>query len=100
MVDEDSRLHAISASAGELRWEQSDLLYRQLSAPTVHNGFIMVADDKGFIHALSQVDGAIVGRTRLDRSGVRVRMLSVNGLLYAYSNKGNLIAYRLQAIDS
>ena len=99
LVDEDSRIHAISADEGELRWEQSALLHRQLSAPAVFEGFLLVADDQGYLHIVSQVDGAVVGRARVDGSGVRVPMRVANDALYVYSNDGKLAAYSLQAIN-
>ena len=97
-VDEKSRLFALDAESGEQRWEQSALLNRQLSAPVVFGGFLVVADFDGYIHVMSQIDGAIVGRIKIDGSGVRVPMRGVDNLLYVYSNKGKLAAYTLENI--
>ena len=97
-VDEKSRLFALDAESGEQRWEQSALLNRQLSAPVVFGGFLVVADFDGYIHVMSQIDGAIVGRIKIDGSGVRVPMRGVDNLLYVYSNKGKLVAYTLENI--
>lgn len=97
-VDERGRLFAVDAESGEQRWEQSALLNRQLSAPVVFGGFLVVADLEGYIHVMSQIDGAIIGRAKVDGSGVRVPMRAVDNLLYVYSNKGKLAAYTLENI--
>lgn len=96
LVDEKSRMYGLDADDGEQRWEQSALLNRQLGSPVNFNGFLVVADYKGFLHAISQVDGSIVGRTRVDSSGVRVPMRSADQQLYVYSDDGKLAAYRLE----
>jgi outer membrane protein assembly factor BamB len=95
-VDEKSRIFAIEDKSGDQKWEQSALLNRELSAPVVFGGFLILADSKGYIHALSQVDGSIVGRTKIDGSGVRVPMRVVGDSLYVYSNDGKLASYQLQ----
>ena len=98
VVDEKSRLYALDASSGELRWEQSELLRRELSAPVVFDGFLLVADYKGYIHVLSQVDGRVVGRARVDGSGVRVPMRVVAGQLLVYANDGKIAAYSMETL--
>lgn len=100
LVDERSRVYAIDEKDGEQRWEQSVFLNRELSAPVVFAGFLLVADYKGYIHILSQVDGSVVGRKRIDSSGVRVPMQVFAGQLYVYANDGELAAYTLEQIDA
>ena len=97
LVDEDSRIYSVNARDGEQRWENSALLNRELSAPVVFAGYLLVADHDGYVHALSQVDGSLVGRTRVDGAGVRVPMRVVDELLVVYANDGKLAAYDLQA---
>ncbi len=55
----------------------------------------MVADSKGYLHALSQVDGSVVGRTKVDGAGVRVPMRVIDDALYVYSDEGKLATYHL-----
>jgi outer membrane protein assembly factor BamB len=56
-----------------------------------------VADFEGYVHVLSQVDGAFVGRVRADDDGVRADMLSVDNVLYVFGNSGDLVAYEITA---
>lgn len=98
LVDEKSRLYAIDSGSGEVRWEQSQFLHRQLSAPVVFAGYLVVADYKGYLHVLSQVDGSVVGRARVDNSGVRAPMRVIDDRLQVYTNDGKLVALTLQRL--
>lgn len=99
MADEKGRVYSINARDGEQRWERSFFVNRELSAPVVFAGYVLVGDDQGYLHVLSQVDGSIVGRTRVDGSGLRARMLVAGDRLIVYSNAGKLAAYSLQGLD-
>ncbi|MGB5325209.1 MAG: outer membrane protein assembly factor BamB [Pseudomonadales bacterium] len=96
MVNEKGRVYSINARDGEQRWEQSALVNRELSAPVVFNGYLVVGDVQGYLHVLSQIDGSIVGRARIDSSGVRAPMRVAGEQLIVYSNDGKLAAYSLQ----
>lgn len=100
VVDEKSRIFAIDDESGDQKWEQSSLLNRELSAPVVFGGFLVVADGKGYLHVMSQVDGSLIGRAKVDGSGVRVPMRVVGDRLYIYSNDGKLAAYKIENIAS
>ena len=56
-----------------------------------------VVDFEGYLHLLSQVDGDIVGRTKVDSSGARADMIASGNRLYIYSNDGALKAYDVEA---
>ncbi len=80
----------------EIIWENDQLDLRQVSRPVSFNNYIAVGDFEGYLHLLSQVDGRFVGRIRVDRSGLRI-IQSQGGILYAYGNGGNLVAYQVEA---
>jgi len=98
LVDDKSQLFAYSENDGEERWLQSKLTHRELSAPAVFAGYLMVADYKGYLHVLSEVDGGIVGRTRVDRAAVRVPMIAYRDQFYVYTDDGKLAAYTLEVL--
>jgi len=77
-------------------WRNEELDLRELTAPTPIGNYIAVADFEGYVHLLSQIDGRIVGRTRVDGDGVRARMLADGNTLYVYGNSGRLTALTLQ----
>lgn len=78
-----------------VRWEQTVLARRQLTAPTSWASYVAVGDFEGYLHLLSQVDGHLVARVRVNSSGLRAPLLLSGDLLYVYANNGALVAYRL-----
>ena len=60
------------------------------------SSYVIVGDFEGYIHALSQVDGHIAARTRVDSSGIQVDLQTFDNKLLVYSNDGKLVAYKLE----
>ena len=78
-----------------VRWEQTVLERRKLTAPAVLGSYVLVGDFEGYLHALSQVDGTMGARTRVDADGIQTSMLVNNDIIYVYGNSGTLVAYQL-----
>ena len=68
-------LSAMDKTNGASLWTQKKLLNRQLSAPAVNKGYIIVGDYAGYVHAISHIDGSIAGRYNASSSGIRVQPL-------------------------
>ena len=100
VTDEDGTLTAYLRNGQGVRWEQGALGYRGLSRPTVVSSYVAVADFKGIVHLISQVDGEFVGRVKVDGSGARADMLSDGNILYVYGDSGKLVAYEITAKDA
>lgn len=96
VADADDTVKAYRVSQETPVWQNTDLRRRRLSAPQGFSNYVAVGDFEGYVHLLAQSDGRFVGRTRVDRSGVRGRMLSQGNTLYVYGNGGNLVALRVQ----
>ncbi|MDE0982528.1 MAG: outer membrane protein assembly factor BamB [Gammaproteobacteria bacterium] len=94
--DDKSQIFAIRDNSEDIVWDNSDLINRQITAPTAVGNYIAVADYDGYVHLLSQIDGRIVGRIQADKDGVRANLLADNGRLYVFGNSGRLTAYQLQ----
>jgi outer membrane protein assembly factor BamB len=94
--DDRSYIVAVRDNSTDTVWQNEDLQYRQITAPTAVNNFVAVADYEGYVHLLSQIDGRIVGRIRVDNDGVRSTILARNGRIYVYGNSGRLTALSLQ----
>ena len=94
--DDQSQVFAIRDNSEDIVWGNSDLLNREITAPTVVGNYIAVADYDGYVHLLSQIDGRIVGRIEADNDGVRANLLANNRRLYVFGNSGRLTAYQLQ----
>ncbi len=91
-----SHLVAVRDNSNEIVWTNEDLHNRGLTGPVTIGNYIAVADFEGYLHIISQIDGRIVGRTRIDSDGVRAGMSVAGGLLYVYGNSGTLVALAIQ----
>lgn len=95
-VNERGYVRAYRANQETPTWENANLLRRSLTSPLGFSNYVAVGDFEGYVHLLSQVDGRLVGRTRVDRNGIRARMLNSGNTLYVYGNGGTLSALRVQ----
>ena len=86
---------AIQNNTERTVWENRDLRLRKPSSPATINNYVAVADFEGYLHLISQIDGNIVSRIRVDRDGVRANILTESNTLYVYGNSGQVVALRL-----
>lgn len=94
--DDKGHLVAVRDNSEDVVWENDDLEFREITAPTAIGNFVALADFEGYVHLVSQIDGRIVGRTQIDNDGVRANMLAQDGKLYVYGNSGRLVALDFQ----
>ena len=80
----------------DIVWLNEDLQHRSITAPTAIGNYVAVADFEGYVHLISQIDGRIVGRSRVDDDGVRANLLADRGRLITFGNSGTLAAYSLR----
>ena len=71
VADVDGTLSAFLRTGQGVRWQNIELGYRQLSRPTPVNSYVATVDFDGYLHLLSQVDGQIVGRTKIGGDAAR-----------------------------
>ncbi len=96
VAEADGKLSAYKVNDGSLQWQLEELSWRKLSAPATIGPYVAVADFDGYIHLISQIDGQIAGRERIDGSGVRAPLLRYRDSLLVYSNKGKLVSYSIK----
>jgi len=94
-VNEDSQVWSFDKSAGSDMWKNDKLKYRWLTAPTVQNNYVVVADSEGYVHWLQTSDGALAARERLSKKPIRAQPLVVGDTVYVEDVKGRIGAYRL-----
>ena len=97
VADDDGTVSAFLRNGQSVRWQNIDLGFRDLSRPTPVSSYVAVVDFEGYLHLLSQVDGEIVGRTKVDSSGARADMLTRGNRLFVFTNDGALKAYDVEA---
>jgi len=95
VADTGGQVLRLRSSGGRAEWTNTDLLRRGLTPPLVMGDYVMVADSEGFLHALSQTDGSIVGRVKVDGDGVAVAMVTDGSTLFVQDQDDDLTAYQL-----
>ncbi|VAW76392.1 Outer membrane beta-barrel assembly protein BamB [hydrothermal vent metagenome] len=97
--DEVSSLWALDRRAGAALWKNSDLQNRALTGPVVVGGYVAVGDFEGYLHLFSRIDGEIVGRQRVERSGILVPPVALGDRLLVLGNGGKLVMYQLTPVE-
>jgi outer membrane protein assembly factor BamB len=95
VVDTKDQVLRMRSSGGRAEWTNTDLLRRGLTPPLAVGDYVMVADSEGYLHALSQADGSIVGRVKVDGDGVAVGMVTDGTTLFVQDKDDDLTAYQL-----
>ena len=94
--NDESHLVAVRDNSSDVVWQNEELQYRDLTAPKTISNYVAVADFEGYLHLISQIDGRIVGRTRLDNDGVRSNLIEEDGSLIVYGNGGSLVSLTIE----
>ncbi|MGK0500785.1 MAG: outer membrane protein assembly factor BamB [Oceanicoccus sp.] len=97
---EDGSVTAFEKSGRGARWAQTVLARRKLTGSATLNSYVVVGDVEGYLHALSQVDGHMAARTRVDSDGIQIDLQTVGDMLLVYSNGGKLATYKLEEKSS
>jgi outer membrane protein assembly factor BamB len=96
VVGEEGSVTAFEKSGQGARWAQTVLARRKLTGSVTLSSYVIVGDVEGYLHALSQVDGHVAARTRVDSAGIQIDLQTAEELLIVYANNGKLAAYRLE----
>lgn len=95
VTDSDSNLWAVDRVSGDMIWKQDKLAYRQLTAPVSIGEYILLGDFEGYVHIISQLDGSLVGRDKIDGDGFLVQPQVDGDTVYIYGNGGKLAALQI-----
>ena len=98
VVDENSVITAIDQRTSSVAWEQRALFKRGLSGGATVGPYLVVGDEEGFIHVLSQQDGRLLARRKLDGDGIRSQPVVADDIVYCIGNGGDLIAFRIEPV--
>ena len=93
---DESHLVAVRDNSSDVVWQNEELQYRDLTAPKTISNYVAVADFEGYLHLISQIDGRIIGRTRIDNDGVRSNLIVEDGSLIVYGNGGSLVSLTIE----
>jgi outer membrane protein assembly factor BamB len=100
VTDADDHIWSLDATNGATLWQQKALHARQLSAPAMVGGYLVVGDFDGYLHWLSQYDGQMLARSRVGSDPIRVKPLVYNDTVYVFGDGGKLTALKAEPIES
>ncbi|WP_079419445.1 outer membrane protein assembly factor BamB [Thiomonas intermedia] len=86
-------VQAYSATDGVPSWTNSQLKYRNLSAPLLVGRTVAVGDYQGYISFLSAKDGSIVGRVATDGSAIQAAPVVLGKTMVVVTAKGGIYAF-------
>lgn len=93
--DVNGTVHALDKTTGAYVWKQDKLANRELSAPLIYRGYVVVADLQGYVHFLSREDGAFVARIATDGAPIRAQPEALTDGILVQTKKGGLFALSL-----
>ncbi|PWC22738.1 outer membrane protein assembly factor BamB [Brenneria roseae subsp. roseae] len=93
LVDQDDRIVALNTNGGVNLWRQSDLLHRNLTAPVLFNGYLVVGDSEGYLHWLNTADGRFVVQQKVDSSGFLSKPVIASDKLLIQAKNGEVYAF-------
>jgi outer membrane protein assembly factor BamB len=92
LTDDKGSVHALDRSTGASVWKQDLLALRKIGGPQMIGDFVGVVDVEGYLHVLSPVNGAYVGRLATDGKAPTAQPeLLLTGALWQ-STSGTLFA--------
>ncbi len=96
-TDTQSDIWQLDARSGADLWKQAELHQRRLTRPALVKNYLVVGDFEGYLHVLSQDDGSLLGRIRIDDTPIEIPPLVYDDVVYVYSNGGTLAAIALES---
>lgn len=99
LADQRSELMALSRNSGRELWRRDDLRNRDLSAPAVISGLVVVGDFEGYLHWFDLGTGELQARVRAGSDRITSQPLVVNDILYVMNDGGKLYAYKVLSDD-
>lgn len=94
VVDQDDNVYGLRAADGVTMWSQYKLLHRNLSAPEIFNGYLVVGDGEGYLHWLDTSNGQFVAQNKLNSSGILSRPSIAGDKLMVQARDGRLYLLR------
>jgi len=91
----DGNIIAFVQDGRDVRWEQTILSKRKLTAPLALDDYVIVGDFEGYLHAFTQREGVPAARVQVDDDGIRVDLIPYKDGFITYTNSGKLVFYTL-----
>ncbi|TDB61070.1 outer membrane protein assembly factor BamB [Photorhabdus khanii] len=93
IVDQNDRVMSLRQSDGVTLWTQTKLQHRNLTAPEMYNGYLVVGDSEGYLHWLNMDDGKFVAQHKVDSSGLMSRPVVAGDKLMVQAKDGTVYLF-------
>lgn len=93
-VESDGKIIAWRRSDGERVWVAEQLRYRNMTAPVAVGRALVMGDDGGWLHWLSQDSGATLTRATTDGSALTAAPVLVDGTVVVVTRNGSIFGFR------
>ena len=94
ITDSKSHIYLIDRSTGTEKWSNTQLEYRNLTAPLVLGDYIVVGDGEGYLYWISQTTGKIAAMQEVDSAGLYATPIIDGDLIYIQTRGGELVAIK------
>lgn len=94
LTDAKSHVYAVDRSNGSEKWANTQLSYRNLTAPVTFGDYVVVGDGEGYLYWLDDASGRIVAMQELDSDGLYVAPVADGDVLYVQTRSGDLVALK------
>lgn len=96
LADKAGNVWALDRNSGADLWKQDAMQRRWLTTPAIQGDYAVVGDIEGYLHWLRLDNGQMAARVRVEKGLIRATpLVSDQGVLYAISTNGKLVAYSL-----
>jgi len=94
VTDDAGAVHALDKSTGASIWKQDRLAKRLIGGPQIIDDQVGVVDIEGWLHLISPINGAYVGRVATDGSAPTSQPIAVGATVAWQSAGGGVFAVR------
>ena len=92
VTDDAGAVHALDRSTGASVWKQDKLAQRKIGGPQIVGDYVGVVDVQGYLHLISPINGAYVGRLATDGSAPSSQPVATIGGAAWQSSAGALFS--------
>jgi len=99
VTDVTGVLWSLDRKSGSVLWKQAALSGRRLSAPALLQDDVIVGDEDGYLHWISQRDGSYKGRILVDSKGIDATPIVKDNIIYVLGCGGKVVAITPHSIS-
>lgn len=95
LTGDDGTVYCLNRADNSQRWANTQLGYRNVTAPVVYGNYAVVGDYEGYIYFMDLADGSIDYMDDIDGSAIFAAPQVYNGNLYVLASDGSLYCLSL-----